>query len=188
MMNVQTATESLMTGDELLEMQSRTGKKFDLVKGKPIEVSPTGFRHGIIAARMLQKISNFAEERDLGYVTGAETGVYLSRQPDTVRAADVAFFSKEKFQTGNDLSEQGFSIIVPDLIVEVVSPNDTRKEVAEKASQWLAAGVRLVWIVEPQTETAQVYSTQGKQTIDAGGTLNGGEVLKGFALPLKKIF
>jgi Uma2 family endonuclease len=182
-------TERLLTGDDLLELQAQTGKQFELVKGLPVEVMPAGGKHGYIAATILGEIFNFVRTRKLGFVFAAETGVYLERNPDTVRGADVTFISKAKLGDTSEIPERGFLDVVPDLVVEVRSPNDRDGEVDEKIREYQAAGVPMIWVIHPQKKEADVYQ-QGKpkQTLSETDALDGGDVLVGFILPLKDIF
>lgn len=185
-MMTSTVDEKLMTGDELLELQSRTGKMFDLINGKPIEVMPAGIEHGLIAMNLGAAIYAFVKSRNLGYVLAAETGVYLTRNPDTVRGADVTFIQHSKMPYP---MVKGFGEIIPDLVVEVVSPNDTPKEVREKTAQWLAAGVELVWLIYPEDKRAEVHTPNAApELIEESGSLDGKNVLPDFALKLTEIF
>jgi Uma2 family endonuclease len=118
-------------------------------------MSPAGFKHGTIVARLTGALVQHVEAHDLGEVTGAETGFKLASNPDTVRVSDVGFVRRERIPAG-ELTEK-FWPGAPDLAVEVVSPNDTLYEVDDKVEDYLAAGVRLVWIVNPKKRTVTVH-------------------------------
>jgi Uma2 family endonuclease len=122
-----TATRTT-TADELF-MMPHDGFRYELVKGELIKVSPTGGKHGILTLRLGAALIQHIEANNLGEAFGAETGFILSRNPDTVRAPDVAFVSRERIPPG-DFPEK-FWPGAPDLAVEVLSPSDTLYEVEE---------------------------------------------------------
>jgi Uma2 family endonuclease len=105
--------------------------------------------------KLAQLLANHVEKQQLGVVYAAETGFILGRNPDTVRAPDVAFVSQSRADQIED--DTGFVPFAPDLAVEVVSPTDTFSAVEEKAFDWLSAGTRLVLLVDPATCCVHVY-------------------------------
>jgi len=120
-------------------------------------------------------------------VLSAETGFLLARRPDTVRAPDVAFVSAERLEQAR--TTRGFFPGPPDLAVEVLSPTDRAGEVHAKVADYLAAGTRLVWVVEPGRHTIRVYRTLlAPKTVGQEATLDGEEVLPGFRLPVSAVF
>jgi Uma2 family endonuclease len=141
----------MMTADELLRLEL-SDKRTELVRGRLVVREPAGYRHGEIAARLLATLFNFVESRGLGRVVTAETGFVLRRNPDTVRAADVAFVRRERLPVP---PPNGFPEMAPDLVIEVLSPNDRPGEVLSKIGDWLDAGVRLVWIIDPRRRDAR---------------------------------
>jgi Uma2 family endonuclease len=125
----------------------------------------------------------------LGFVFGAETGVYLTHNPDTVRGAGVTFIGKAKLKSSDDISRRWFLDVIPDLVVEVVSPNDATAEVDEKTALWLSSGVAVIWIIDPIKKTVNVHrKNHDVATFNQNKTLIGSDLLKGFSLPLNKIF
>jgi Uma2 family endonuclease len=122
------AVQVRMTAEQLAELTDDRYKKSELVKGELIVMSPTGFEHGIVSARIAQILNDFVRARGLGYICGAETGFILQRNPDTVRAPDVAFVRKEKVST----LPTSFAEFAPDLAVEIVSPTDRSSEMEPK--------------------------------------------------------
>jgi Uma2 family endonuclease len=176
------ATPTLMTGEDLLRMPDN-GKRYELVKGELIEMSPPGGEHGERASRIGRLLDEFVEEHDLGRV-GMESGFYLSRNPDTVRSPDAFFISKERLDP--DAEVFGYYEVIPDLVVEIVSPSDTFNEVIDKVDEYLAAGVRLVWVVNLKRRSVIIYP--GGQTLTEDDTLTGGNVLPGFAVPVSRLF
>ncbi len=176
----------LMTADELLMMpNSRWG--YELVRGKLKKYMPAGNLHGIIALKIGRIIGNFVEENNLGVVVAAETGFLISHNPDTVRAPDSAFIGKEKLAK-HGITEKFFPD-APDLAVEVVSPNDRKKDIEDKVQDYLAAGVNLIWIIYPQKQFVVVHR-QSKivSILFETDEIEGEEVLPNFRLPLEKLF
>lgn len=149
---------------------------------------PAGERHGEISFEIGLLIGSYVKLHRLGRCYAAETGFVLSQNPDTVRAPDFAFTSTARLTGPPDRS---FSSIVPDLVVEVVSPSDRLAEVTRKALMWLDAGVRLVWVVDPETEVIMVHKS-GDAAVTllrgADATLSGEGVILGFAVQLNDIF
>ncbi|MCS6988144.1 MAG: Uma2 family endonuclease [Chloroherpetonaceae bacterium] len=181
------ATEKSLTGEALLELQRATGKRYELVKGIPVETMPAGGKHGYIASKIERKLGTFVEERHLGFVFTAETGVYLERNPDTVRGADVTFVSRTKIHAYDDI-DSGFLTAIPDLVVEVVSQPNQLADALNKVQEWRRAGVSEVWLVDAERKTVSVYSNDGVQTLNETDTLVGKNLLDGFSLPIKTIF
>ena len=184
-----TTTETsakLMTAEELLRLGD--DMRGELIRGEFCEMGPPpGGPHGKAGARLLIKLGVFVDQRRLGTMYTAETGFLLERGPDTVRAPDLAYTSAARLPLDDDTP--GYPEVVPDLVAEVRSPNDSRREVREKALMWLSHGVRLVWVVHPDTRTIDVYREGvATATLDAAATLDGGDVLPGFTCPVRAIF
>lgn len=181
------ATETReMTAEGLLKLPA-DGFRYELAKGELRKISPAGGKQGIIAMRLGAALSRFVEENGLGEVFGAETGFKLASDPDTVRAPDAAFVREERIPPGN--FAEGFWPLAPDLAVEVVSPGDTLYEVDEKVEDYLAAGVRAVWIVNPKRHAVTVYRLQSEpQTLTEEETLDGQDVVPGFQYNIARLF
>ncbi|MYB24517.1 MAG: Uma2 family endonuclease [Acidimicrobiia bacterium] len=172
-----TAT-NLLTADELLALYSQ-GVRGELIRGVLTEVNPVGQEHGEIVTSLVLALGNFVKPRGLGRLTASDAGVWLERDPDTVREPDIAFFSAERIPPGVRVT--GYSEIAPDLVVEIVSPSDSRREVHDKARMWLSHGVRLVWVVHPDDRTVDVHRPgQPVVTRTAADALDGADVLPGF--------
>ena len=173
-----------MTAEELLELPD-DGMRHELVEGELRTMAPAGVGHGWVALAIGSRIFDHVERQGLGRAYGAETGFILRRGPDTVRAPDVAFVAVDRVPS----AVRGFGELAPDLVVEVVSPSDRASEVAAKAAMWLDAGVRLVWVVDPQARLAAVHHPGGLVTVlREDGALDGEDVLPGFRLPLAPLF
>lgn len=175
---------SVVTAEHLLVMPD-DGWRYELVRGELRRMPPAGYRHGRVAALLGRRMGNHAEQHGLGDVLATDTGFTLERGPDTVRAPDAAFVQAARVPE----QDRGFAELAPDLVAEVVSPNDTAAEVTEKALMWIAAGVRLVWVVYPDQRVVAVHRPGGSVTIlGEDAVLDGEDVLPGFALPLAELF
>ncbi len=173
-----------MTSEELLQLDL-PNKRAELVRGMLVVREPAGFRHGAVVARMTQRISQFVEERQLGVVVAAETGFTLRRDPDTVRAPDIAFISGARCP---DPEFASFAELAPDLVVEVLSPSDRPGEVLAKCADWLDAGSRLVWIVDPGRREGRVHRADGSATFIADtGSFDGEDVMPEFSCTLASV-
>jgi Uma2 family endonuclease len=184
------ATTKLITADELLMMPHREGRndiRLELIRGELKKMSLTGAVHGILCVRIGVALEGFVELHDLGLVFGTGTGFLLSRDPDSVLGPDVAFLRKERLRDIENIEK--FVPFGPDLAVEVLSPSNTVTEMDEKIALYFAAGSRSVWIVNPRQKTVAVYtSPHDVRILGVNDTLEGGEVLPGFALELSKLF
>jgi Uma2 family endonuclease len=174
-----------VSAEELLRLRGPAARR-ELVRGELIVREPAGFRHGDIAARLLIAVGTFVESRSLGRVFTAETGFRLRSNPDTVRAPDVAFVRRDRLP---DRPPPGYAAIAPDLVIEVLSPDDRPGDVLSKVGDWLQAGTSLVWVIDPERRTARVYGADGNQELltDAD-RLDGGAVLPGFQYEPRRAF
>ena len=180
------ARKTLITAEELFRL-STTGCRYELVKGELFEMPPAGARHGSVAMRIGVLLGACVQANQLGYVFAAETGFILRRDPDTVRAPDASFVATDRFPAGE--LPIGFPELAPDLAVEVLSPSDTAREVEDKVEDWLQAGTRLVWVIDPATRSARVYrSLEELQELSEDDSLDGGDVLPGFACNIRELF
>ena len=176
--------QPLLTAEELLDM-SVPDQHVELVRGVLVVREPPGGRHGRIAANVAFLLSQHVRAQDLGVVYAAETGFTLSRRPDTVRAPDVAFIGRDRLPSPEPI---GYPELGPDLVVEVLSPGDRPGETLANVADWLSAGTRLVWVIDPDRRIARVYRADGSESIvTAHETLLGEDVLSGFSCPLSQI-
>jgi Uma2 family endonuclease len=179
-------TSTLVTADELFKMPD-DGFRYELVRGEIRRMPPAGSEHGVIAMNAALVISQFVKAHGLGAVFAAETGFKIASDPDTVRAPDLAFVRRERIPEGGIPKE--FWPGAPDLAVEVISPGDTYTEVEEKVNDWLAAGTRLVPVLNPRTRTVTVYtSLTGVMRLTESDVLDGGAVLPGFTCRVAELF
>jgi Uma2 family endonuclease len=178
--------ERLLTADDLMRLPD-DGYQYELEEGRLIRMPPAGPLASIIAFTIGRLVGNFVAQHRLGIVGGADFGMILARDPDTVRAPDVAFYRSERLPATGIPST--YWELAPDLAVEVLSPSDRRGKVLRKVSEYLDAGTPLVWVVDPQRRTAVVYRPEGEPTIvGADGVLDGEDVLPGFTLALADVW
>ncbi len=163
------------------------GKRAELWRGEVREYMPASPKHGKVALNIGAEIHAFARQHQLGVAFAAETG-FILRTPagESVLAPDVAFIRKERLPEGE--FPAGFCPIVPDLVVEVVSPSDSYADVREKVSEWLAGGVPLVWVVDPQRRVVEVWRAgEPVQTLSEGDTLSGDPILPNFQIKVSAL-
>jgi Uma2 family endonuclease len=175
-----------MTAEQLAELPD-DGRHYELVRGVLVAVAPAGGRQGENAGQIAGHLWLFAEPRGLGRIYIAETGFILARDPDIVRAPDVSFVRAERLPPLD--RREGFLELAPDLAVEVVSPSDRARDVMDKVIEYLDAGVRLVWIVEPRRRIVTIWTPdRTARILTEADELDGGDVLPGFRLPVAQIF
>lgn len=167
-----------MTAQQLAGLR-QDGNRYELVGGELRMMSPAGGRHGRVAMNLGALLRSHVVERDLGVVYAAETGFLLSRNPDTVRAGDVAFVSHARLEGIED--DTGYLPLAPDLVGEVVSPSDSPGEVDQKAHAWIAAGTRLVLVVNSQARMVRVHKAAAP-VVELGedDALDPGDVVPGW--------
>jgi Uma2 family endonuclease len=180
------ATETrAVTADELWRMPN-DGARYELVRGEVIRMAPAGQRHGRIAMNIATSLNGSVRAQRLGVVYAAETGFLLASAPDTVRAPDVAFVSRERLAQRGEV--EGYWPGAPDLVVEVISPADRYADVEDKVFDWLDAGVRLV-VVNPRKQVVTLYRSLSQITVlGLGAKIDAPEIIPGWALPVEDVF
>ncbi len=177
---------TMTTAIEFLSMPA-TEERTELVRGEIVRESPAGWRHGCVGLDLASEMRAHVRARGLGRVVAADTGFWIGKDPDTVRAPDCAFVSRERAASVTD--DQSFAALAPDLIAEVLSPSDRAGKVREKIADWLAAGTRVALVVDPLREAIFVHRANAPVEILAvGDVLRLEDVLPGFALPLADLF
>src|SRR3954462_15993228 len=168
---------SLLTAEELLRT-SVPIKRTELVRGHLVVREPAGWRHGGGTMNLPPRLARHVDLTGAGKIVAAETGFTLFRGPDTVRAPDIAFVSRERLP---DSTTRGFPELAPDLVVEVLSSDDRPGETLAKVGDWLEAGARLVWVIDPERRQARVYRPDGSESLMGElDRLQGEDVLSGF--------
>jgi Uma2 family endonuclease len=154
----------------------------ELVRGVLVVQELPSTRHSLISGRLYRRLSEFADDQGLGVVFPQDAGFKIQTEPDTVRGPDAAFVARERLDA---IPTRGYLSLAPDLVAEVVSPGDSRGEVIEKIGQWLRAGTRLAWVIDPERQQAQVYRADGDVSVlGPRDALDGEDVLPGFSLAL----
>jgi Uma2 family endonuclease len=176
----------LLTADDLLQMPD-DGFRYELIDGELRKMAPAGSEHGRVVLKVTIPLGQFVEANDLGVVFAAETGFRLRANPDTVRAPDAAFVTKERSERAGKVT--GYWPGAPDLAIEVLSPGDRFSEVEEKVFDWLDAGTRLVIVVDPRKRTATAYRSRASIRVYTDTeTLDAGDVVPGWTFPVARAF
>jgi Uma2 family endonuclease len=180
------ATTKLVTVEELEQMPD-DGNHYDLIRGELICMSPTGEHHGEIVATIAAHLWLHARASGTGKVLGAETGFVLARNPDVLLGPDASFVRFDRLDPARDRA--GFLQLAPDLAVEVISPSDRAGHISAKVMEYLDAGVRILWLVDPRRQIVTVYTPDRTARIfGVEEVLDGGDVLPGFSLTIAEIF
>jgi len=178
------ASLTQMMGEELFAMGD-IGRS-ELVRGELIRMPPAGHPHGYIEFNIGGVLYAFVRQHKLGRVLGGEVGIYTQRDPDTVRAADAAFISNARLA---QVRSKSYLDVAPELVVEVLSPEDAWSTVMEKLEEYFAIGVRLIWVADPRRQRLHVYrSLTDVESVGVGDELPGGDVLPGFRAPVAELF
>src|SRR5256885_2616985 len=150
------ASPSLTAAD--VERMSMPGKQVELVRGQLVVREPPGTWHGAIAANLAYLLGDFVRRHGLGLVFAQDTGFKIGSDPDTVRAPDVAFVARDR--TGL-IGARGYAEMAPDLLAEILSPDDRPADVLAKVADWLGAGGRPGWGVGSRRAGARGYPRAG---------------------------
>jgi Uma2 family endonuclease len=178
-----TPTTKAITGAELAQMGD-IGPA-ELIEGRIVPMSPTGDEHAGIEVNIVTILQQFVRSHKLGKVRSGEIGIYTRRNPDTVRGADVLFISNERYA---QKQSAGYLDVAPELVVEIMSPNDRWSNVMQKLSEYFDIGVRLVWIVDPKTASIYAYrSLTEVNAFAAGDILSADDILPGFSVAVEAI-
>ena len=185
-MTTVTTASPPMTAEELLRMPD-DGFRYELIEGELIKMTPAGHEHGGIAANLSTPLDQHVRANKLGKVYIADAGFKLASDPDSVRAADVAFVSRDRVEAVG--RGKGFWPGAPDLAVEVISPNDLYTDVEQKVFHWLTAGTRMVIVVNPRRRSATVYrSVDEVEVLSEDDTIDGGDVVPGWTMSVRDLF
>jgi Uma2 family endonuclease len=170
------------TPEYLLAMPD--GKNFELVNGELVERN-MGWYSCWIAGRLHYLLTNYCDANELGWTAPGDAS--FPDDPNKVRKANVSFIRIERLSPGQE--PQGHCRISPDLAVEVVSPNDLYSEVETKVGEYLGAGVRLVWVIDPPTRSVRVHRADGTVAdLEEKDELSGEEVIPGFHCRVRELF
>jgi Uma2 family endonuclease len=173
------------TKRDLLRLRAKRGRLYELVNRTLVE-KPMGFPESHLAMELGYHLRQFLEERDLGFLTGADGMVELL--PNLIRGPDVCFIPWHK-RPERTVPPDQISKLIPELAVEVLSPSNTPGEIRLKLKEYFLAGVELAWVIDPAKRSADTYTAPDvSKHLDESGTLDGAGVLPGFRLPLAKLF
>jgi Uma2 family endonuclease len=173
------------TEADLLRVLQQTDRLFELVEGALVE-KVMGYDEGLLAADIIRLLGKFLDEHDLGELGGADATMRIL--PKLVRIPDVSFVSWDKLP-GRQRPRQALPDLVPDLAVEVLSEGNTPAEMRRKLREYFLAGVRLVWFVDPDRRTVEVFTAPDAGTVfTEEQTLDGGDVLPGLRLAVRDVF
>lgn len=161
---------------------------YELVHGDLYMMTPASPVHGRFIARLTAALFPYVEENDLGEIYTAESGFILQPEPDaTVRAPDIAFVRKDRIPPADQ--QGGFWALAPDLVVEIISPTESAESILEKVKDYLIAGTSLIWLVYPRSQSVVEYRSASQiRQYNFEDTLDGGDILPGFQLPLQSLF
>lgn len=174
------------TVEEFERLPDEDGYRVELDRGRPVREPVPAPLHGRLALKLGVRLNAFAEQHDLGLTFDA-AGFVLSRDPDTVRAPDLSFVSNARLPAREYAGT--YWRMAPDLAVEILSPSNRPAEVLRKASEYIDAGSRLVWLVDARRRTVTVVRPGvDPVTLGADDALDGADVLPGFRLPLAELF
>jgi Uma2 family endonuclease len=174
-----------ITGEELARMGD-VGR-CELVDGRIVPMSPTGCRHGEIEARIAEALAAFVRPRKLGRVLTGEVGLYTRRGPDRVRGADILFISNATY--ARRTPGMAFLDVAPELVVEVLSPDDRAVDVNQKLREYFAIGVGEVWVADPEARSVSTYrSPTDIREFRERDRLSGEGALREFEMRVADIF
>ena len=174
----------LITGEELARMGNLG--RCELIDGRIVEMSPTGDTHGGVELAIGSALRAFVLAHKLGKVRVGEVGIYTQRDPDRVRGVDVLFISNERYA---QKQSESYLDVAPELIVEVLSPNDSWSAVMQKLREYFAISVRLVWVADPAARRVFAYrSLTDVREFAEADDLPGDDVLPGFAVKVAQLF
>lgn len=178
--------QPLLTAEEFTRLPDPLdGARQELIAGRVVTMPPPKGIHGYVCLNLGAELRTFVRSRSLGWVVSNDAGVILERDPDTVRGPDLAYYSKERVP----VLPTGYFEVPPDLAVEVLSPDDAASRINSKVRHYLAHGVRLVWVVDPEERTVTVYRSREQiRILEETGVLGGEDVLPGFECPVCELF
>ena len=178
--------ETMITGDELARMPDRG--PCELVDGRIVPMSPTNPEHGHIESNIAAELHRIVRAQNLGLVMTGEVGIFTRWAPDRVRGTDVLFISHTRY--GQRTKGRGFLDVAPELVVEILSPDNPQIDTMQKVREYLAIGVQLVLIVDPPSRSITAYRPAGgrPQLYGEGEAVPCGDVLPGFEVPVAAAF
>ena len=179
-------TDNLWTAEDLLDFQNPPWQH-ELVQGVLYRMPPTGDEHGYVTGNFFGWPFQHVKTNQLGELFAAETGYLVQTNPDSVIAPDCSYIAKDRWSTSQITGK--YLRTAPDLVAEIVSPNDRPREVQEKVERWLQFGVRAVVVIDPKPQTVTVHQSLDQKTIyEFDNTIDLNFVVPGFSLPMRQLF
>ena len=172
------------TEQNVIDVEEGESRLCEVVDGVLVEKT-VGIYESYLAPRLIQVLTEFVQEHQLGIVLGADGMMRLA--PGLVRIPDASFISWNLLP-GRRIPRVPFADLAPDLAVEVISPSNTVREMERKLQEYRAAGVRLVWYVLPEPREVHVYTPDRHDVLTIDQEISGGDVLPGFTLPVRQMF
>jgi Uma2 family endonuclease len=177
----------LYTAEDVVRLIANSDDDFELIEGELIRMPPASFEHGGLEASFVFEIGDYARAHRLGKVLGSSTGYFFGRDPDTLLEPDVTFVRADRLPPRE--AWRSFSDVVPDLVVEIISPSETRAHIQRKIDIYLANGVSLIWFVDPRRQSVTVYApNRAAAVLGINDELDGEDVLPGFRLAIASLF
>jgi Uma2 family endonuclease len=178
--------QSLLTAEQYATLPDLEGHH-ELVRGEIVYMNLPSFRHGKVCAKIARLVGYHVDMHDLGHVLSNDSGVITQRGPDTVRGADVAYYSYQAVPKGEH--PRLYAAKPPELVFEVKSRDDRWASVHEKIAEYLEAGVRIVCVVDPETETVAIHHAERPvKSLGKADLLALPDVLGDFTVPVSKLF
>lgn len=178
-----TVPAPVLTADEFMQLPS--ANHCELVRGRIVALTPPGAEHGSVVARVVRLIGDHVDEYDLGDVSCGDTGYRIATDPDTVRGPDIGFVSRQRIPASG--LPRAYWDLAPELAVEVVSPGDRWTDVEAKTRDWLDAGTREVWLVDPTRREVRIVASEGTRVFGPGAGLES-RVLPELRVPVDAMF
>lgn len=173
-----------MTAEELLRLDL-ADKRTELIGGRLVVREPAGARQGGVALRLAVRLGSYVERTRAGRLYATDTGFKIASAPDTVRAPDLSFVRSDRLPLEDP---ETFLELAPDLVVEALGRGNRPGQVRKRVAQFLAAGSRLIWVIDPRTEIARVYRADGTESVvEREDSLDGEDVLPGFRCSLSEL-
>jgi Uma2 family endonuclease len=158
----------------------------ELVRGEIVRKPFATHLHGYVVSNFGAVLGTFVHQYKTGRIVMGGVGIYTQRNPDTVRSADVAFISRERLA---QVRSQSYLDVAPELIVEVLSPDDAWSQLMEKLEEYFIIGVQMVWVADPRRQQVYVYSSLTEvERFTMAEVLTGGKILPGFSVPVAELF
>lgn len=180
------ATTKLMTAADVMLLEGH-GYRYELIEGELERMSPANLEHAWTGNWFGWRISDHVDAHRLGAVFDSSAGYFFGHNPDTLLEPDVSFIRADRLPPGSDW--RAFSEVVPDLVVEIISPSERRAHLDRKIAICLAAGVRLIWFVDPRRRAITVFAPAREPVVlDETNELDGGDILPGFCITVADCF